>query len=145
MNPAANYEMTLDPASVARIARLVQADVRMREFYLAAMRYSVSLVLGKAQANAADGRFVNPTGNLLQNITGYVASWDVGVVGVTRSVPYARRREFGFTGRTDSLGRHYTNDPGAFYLRDALTDSQPEIATAFGAATTLAIRNIALP
>lgn len=30
--------------------------------------------------------------------------------------PHARRRNEGFSGMTDSLGRFYANDPGAFYL-----------------------------
>lgn len=39
-------------------------------------------------------------------------------------LPYARRREFGFSGKTDSLGRHYTNDPGGFYMKKAISGSR---------------------
>jgi len=51
--------------------------------------------------------------------------------GAESDLPYARRREFGFSGRTDSLGRHYTNDPGAFYMRATLATVEDDIDTAF--------------
>ena|SRR5450755_1678121 len=39
---------------------------------------------------------------------------------VTSDLPYARRREEGFSGMTDSLGRFYPNDPGGFYMQQTL-------------------------
>jgi hypothetical protein len=42
-------------------------------------------------------------------------------------LPYSRRREFGFSGRTDSLGRYYANDPGAFYMQAVLQDLPTQI------------------
>jgi hypothetical protein len=138
------YILRFDALSEARLARLMAAPLTMDAFYLGAMRYSVSLVTMKAKQNAAS-RFVRPTGNLLNNIQGYVMSPMLGVVGVTRSVPYGKRREFGFTGMTDSLGRTYTRDPGVFYLRDALVDSIPQIDAAFMTATSFSIRAMVTP
>lgn len=39
---------------------------------------------------------------------------------VTSDVAWAHRREVGFSGQTDSLGRYYPNDPGGFYLQQTL-------------------------
>ncbi len=39
------------------------------------------------------------------------------------SRPYAARRNWGFSGMTDSLGRTYPDDPGAYYLDDTLEDN----------------------
>ncbi len=142
MNP--NYLLTLDPASAARIARLMAASTTAKTFYLSAMRFSVTVVTDRTKANAAS-RFKAPTGNLLGNIQGVVISPWLGVVGATNNVAYARRREFGFSGMTDSLGRYYPDDPGAFYLRDGLNDSRADIEGAFMAATTMQMRSIALP
>lgn len=52
--------------------------------------------------------------------------------GVESDLPYARRREEGFSGRTDSLGRTYTNDPGAFYLKTTITQITDDVNSAFG-------------
>lgn len=140
----ANYSVRLDPASAARIARLIAADARFQTYFLTAMRACVVKVQGSARDNASR-RFANPTGNLLRNIQGYVASPYLGAVGVTPSVPYARRRELGFSGMTDRLGRYYPDDPGQYYLQDALKDNEAFIADTFKAATVFTWNSIAVP
>lgn len=45
-------------------------------------------------------------------------------------LPYSRRREFGFSGKTDSLGRYYAHDPGAFYLQKTLQDLPSHVGDA---------------
>lgn len=135
-----NFAVTFDAASLARFARMVNAAPVFARYYQGAMSACVLRVQGAAKDNAAQ-RFAAPTGNLLRNIQGRVASPWIGYVGVTRSVPYARRREFGFSGMTDSLGRFYPNDPGQFYLRDALSANRPFIQATFAAATAMAVRD----
>lgn len=139
----AAFSVTLDAASVARMAALINCAPIFTAYYSAAMNACVNRVATKAKQNTAD-RFADPTGTLMRGINGYVISPFEGVVGVGQQVPYARRREFGFNGMTDALGRTYTNDPGFFYLRDALEDSRPFIASAFRGAAQLAIRDIIL-
>lgn len=39
---------------------------------------------------------------------------------VTTDVIYGRRREMGFSGMSDSLGRFYPSDPGAFFVKTTL-------------------------
>jgi hypothetical protein len=59
-------------------------------------------------------RWKNPTGEL-QNSFYFFTSNRLERT-VTSDDPKARRRNEGFSGMTDSLGRFYANDPGAFYL-----------------------------
>lgn len=59
-------------------------------------------------------RWENPTGDLQNSF--YFFTSDHLERTVTTDSPYARRRNEGFSGMTDSLGRFYENDPGAFYL-----------------------------
>ena len=144
---SAPYLVTVDAASLARIARLVAVAPIFAKYYTSAMNASVAKVMQESK-NAAAESFGHspsgyiPTGYLMKAITGHVESPWRGVVGVGQEVPYARRREFGFSGMTDSLGRFYPNDPGAFYLHTGLQRSQAFIGTAFTAATELAIRDI---
>lgn len=134
------YSMTFDAASVARLGRLINAAPVFAAYYTTAMNACVNRVQTAAKQNAADGRFQNPTGNLMRGITGYVRSPWEGVVGVREAVPYARRRELGFVG-TDALGRTY-NDPGYFYLRDGLEDSRPFISATFRTSTQMAVASM---
>lgn len=69
-------------------------------------------------------KFKNPTGALAGSFTMAETSRSIEVGS---DLPYSRRREFGFTDRTDSLGRTYHNDPGQIYLMDAITDAYPYI------------------
>lgn len=47
---------------------------------------------------------------------------------LSNSLPWAWRREEGFSGRTDRLGRYYKKDPGIHYMRWALTAQRDAIA-----------------
>lgn len=138
------YRMSFSPATMARLTRLLRAGAVFAEYYEAAMGYSVNLVATKAKENA-HARFARPTGTLARGINGYVRTPFLGEVGVGVQVPYARRRELGFSGMTDRLGRYYAQDPGAFYLRDGLRASEPGIVAAFHEANALAVRRMILP
>lgn len=143
------YGITFDPASMARIAALVNAQPTFARYNLSAIRDSVNLVNQKAQQNAPV-----LTGALRRAIRGQVVSPWLGKVGVLGNIPYARRREFGFDNQHDRLGRYYPRDPldstlskdgmparsHMFYLNRALQDSRPFIAARFRAATQMAIR-----
>src|SRR5579863_6876223 len=62
----------------------------------------------------------NPTPRL---DTSFTVSPRPGGAEAGSDLPYSRRREFGFSGKTDSAGRTYINDPGAFYLKKTLQDA----------------------
>ncbi len=155
------YSMTFDPATIRRIAALTYAAPVFEGYYLSAMRYSVNLVNQLAQKNAPVGDYPGTKpkqtgGNLRRSIRGQTVTPYLGKVGVLASVPYARRREFGFDGQTDSLGRYYPMDPTAgavsadgasarshmFYLHRALQTAQPAINAAWRTSTQLAIKQI---
>lgn len=147
-NVSSGYVVELTPGSVARLTALMGLSTRMAAYYMTAMGACVLKVQENAVVATKDGRFryerITPTGTISRGIKGYVESPYVGVVGVGHEVPYARRREFGFSGQTDALGRTYTNDPGAFYLRDGLEGSRGFIVSAFGGAVGMAVRDVTL-
>lgn len=63
----------------------------------------------------------NPSGKLEQSIfkdSRVIGNWQT-IVGTKK--PYGARREYGFSGMTDSLGRHYKNDPGQGFMEESLT------------------------
>src|SRR5882757_4015497 len=69
----------------------------------------------------SDARAFAPfqTGALSDSIQKEIPTPYIGTV-FTDS-PYGWRREEGFSGMTDSLGRFYPNDPGTHYMRKALS------------------------
>ena len=137
------FSMTFDAASLARMATLVNAAPIFAAAYQTAMGACVAKVVTESK-NVASTSFANPTGTLMRGITGYVETPWRGIVGVGQQVPYARRREYGFSGMTDALGRTYTDDPGAMYLHQGLENSRTFIRSAFFGATQLAIREMIL-
>lgn len=63
----------------------------------------------------------NPSGKLEQSIfkdSRVIGNWQT-IVGTKK--PYASRREYGFSGMTDSLGRYYKDDPGQGFMESSLT------------------------
>ena len=74
-----------------------------------------------------DARFINPTGALADSLERQMFSYDEGHLAT--NMPYARRREWGFSGMTDSLGRYYPNDPGIGYMEAAIRLAAPDITT----------------
>jgi len=88
--------------------------------------------LGVAQQQSLDKLVKDATANLKEyakNYTGQLASgfeteitsYFLPIISghVQNAMPYAMRREHGFSGMTDSLGRYYPEDPGYLYLTEA--------------------------
>ncbi len=73
----------------------------------------------------------NPTGNLESTEYEIITAWK-GTMGY--AAPYSLRRDKGFTGMTDSLGRFYNYDPGKFYLENAFIDNNAYINERIGTA-----------
>jgi len=82
-------------------------------------------------AGVANMNWQNPTGALEGSIQ--VVMQDAYDALIGSDLPYANRREFGFSGMTDSLGRFYPNDPGAFFMTNAIEDAsvQQQIAAIY--------------
>ena len=85
--------------------------------------------------------FANPTGTLANTITAWMPSNTE--VDVEALVQYDRRREYGFTGMTDSLGRTYKFDPGKPYMHPALDDNRPIIEALMTDAVVAALGRLA--
>lgn len=144
---SAGYTMAFTPATLRRFEAMVAAAPIMAGYYSAAMSFAVNRVATEAKQATTELFNSNPiggtpSGTLARGIVGQVLSPLRGQVGVGYQVPYARRREYGFSGMTDSLGRTYTNDPAKPYLETGLQRSLPAIESAFVEASALAIRRI---
>jgi hypothetical protein len=110
-----------DVGSMAKLARIAQFDVLMQA-EMEIMLNAVGIVIVDAAVANTWAVFANPTGKLASSIGFYVGATNEIVIEV--GVPYGRRREYGFSGMTDSLGRYYANDPGKPYMQPALDDNR---------------------
>ena len=90
-----------------------------------------------------------------KGLTALVPSPFVGIVGVVKEVPYAKRREYTFDKKTDRLGRYYEMDPRddtygtvgktrdhIMYLHRAVQKNIPLIMSVFKTSATLSVREI---
>lgn len=89
----------------------------------------------------ANDRFQNPSGELEKHFAGEVTSWDFPVISgvMYNDSPYAWRREKGFSGMTDSLGRYFANDPGVAYMEATLAADTDWITKRFKTALRKAL------
>lgn len=117
-----NFRLSFDPGSLSKITHLIGFEALLNPEITAALTQSGELLVTTAQTNTWSV-FANPTGALAGSIYFYVIS--PMEVAVAVGVPYGRRREYGFSGMTDSLGRHFINDPGKPYLQPALDTDSP--------------------
>jgi hypothetical protein len=125
------FTMSFDPSSLATIAQMSGWSAFLTDSLSIYMVKIGDLLVEEAQENTWKA-FADPTGDLADSIQSFlVPPWEVEI-GV--GVPYGRRREYGFSGMTDSLGRYYANDPAKPYLRPALEASQGKIAEMLDAA-----------
>ena len=72
--------------------------------------------------------FMNPTG-VLENAFEKSIEGTTGVI--SNPTAWTWRREEGFSGMTDVLGRYYPYDPGIHYMAFALEISEPFVETTF--------------
>jgi hypothetical protein len=97
-----------------------------------------------AIANMRSG-FQTFTGALAGEFIRPIDSYHFPVTGrLINPSPYAWRREAGFSGMTDSLGRHYTNDPGIRYMGSAFDSEQQWIKNKYKWALTKAVEELSL-
>jgi len=109
-------DIAFDPSSMASMARLLSFDVMLEEEMAPSMDEAGQLVTEAAQANTWTA-FQHPTGQL----AGSISPVPLGPleVGIAVGVPYGLRREYGFVGMVDSLGRIGT-DVAEPYAQPAL-------------------------
>jgi hypothetical protein len=89
--------------------------------------------------------FINPeAGTLETNFTQDVEETGNGVKGyLINDSPYAWRREQGFSGKTDSLGRFYPNDPGIAYMANTVLMKDDDMVLIYERAVSDALDELA--
>lgn len=119
-----SFSLGFDPGSLQELVRLGGFKALLSPEITSALTQAGIILVQTAQLNTWQV-FTNPTGALADTIHFYVQSPSQVVLMVDS--PYGRRREWGFSGMTDSLGRYYANDPGKPYVAPALNQQQQEI------------------
>lgn len=119
---ADDFNCSFDPGSLDTITQLMGFSALLNPEITNALSQAGTMLVTTAQTNTWLV-FEHPTGELAGSITFYVAS--PSEVDLTVGVPYGRRREYGFSGMTDSLGRYYAHDPAKPYLAPAVETDTP--------------------
>jgi len=107
------FTVRLDPDSLARLTAFDDYQEVLEPALSNAMEASIAVL----QSNASDymwSTFENPTGTVEDD------SWDVDMVGPYESIlentaPYSQRLQYGFSGKTDALGRFFLYWPFGEY------------------------------
>lgn len=122
----------LDPNSQAAIARLM--DPELLDPAIINMLDVTAEDLQQAATDYMYATFLNPSG-------GVESSWETErdgpfLEGLINTAPYARRLNEGFSGQTDSLGRHFNawpaaNPQGYHWAEAAVAAVQGEVEDVF--------------
>ena len=113
-----------DAASLAAIARIAAFDGYFAMRMLGAGEATLA-ALQRESVDYMDATFHNPTGQLADSLEPQMFSPWEGQLAT--NMPYGRRREWGFSGMTDSLGRFYPDDPGIEYFEHSIEVKTDEI------------------
>jgi hypothetical protein len=128
-----NLNLGLDPAEAARVRAVlsrfpVTADPYLRQ----AMELSLTELQYRADQQMMSGFTQNSPGGLASTLQTVVHGPFQGEMGTNS--PYAWRRDRGFSGMTDSLGRYYPSDPGILYAEKALSGAKSAIKSIYRSA-----------
>lgn len=116
--------MAFDQFTLAELAALEQFPLFLGVEVDAALFEGAKIFAQAAIDNTWAG-FKNPTGVLASDIVAIMEGHFQSAV--TSGVPYNWRREEGFSGMTDSLGRFYPYDPGILYMHNAFDAKEMDV------------------
>lgn len=133
------FSLSFDQRSLSEIAQLAGFGVFLTEEMAQAMQQAGDLLQAAAIANTWEV-FAHPTGALSGTIAPILDS--PFEVQVGSDSPYARRREYGFQGMTDSLGRTFPNDVAKPYFQPALDDNEQAVLQLIDSAVERAFERI---
>lgn len=133
------FEVSFDPAAIKEIAALAGFGALLAEETQEAMREGGELLAKEAERNTWRV-FEKPTGVIAASIHPVVQSPYEIIIGA--SARHARRREKGFSGRTDRLGRYFAHDPGKPYMQPAMDTKRQEVLLLMDKAIQRAIERI---
>lgn len=129
---------SLDAASMANVEKLLEFDSLFEPAIHTAIDLSMDGIIAAAQTYMW-ATFINPTGPL-ENAFEKNIEGEIGII--SNPTIYAQRRNDGFSGQTDSLGRYYPYDPGIHYMEFALQISEPFVETTFAIETETALASL---
>jgi hypothetical protein len=130
------FTLAFDSASLQRILRMAGFEVALEPKLEAEMHYIVELLQAESQIYMWV-KFNQPTGPLEESIEIDVPDAYTGIV--YSESPYAWRREEGFSGKTDSLGRYYAKDPGIHFFARTLRPNRGLIRSLLKSAVAQAL------
>ena len=137
-----DFRAELSTGSLQEIVRLqgfsALLDLGIRE----ALIKGGTRIAQKAQENARNVFIRNDPGGLADNIYPWLVSPTSLEIRV--GVAWGGRREYGFSGMTDALGRFYANDPAKPYLQPAMESEGPEVEALFTAVCNNALGRSAI-
>lgn len=111
------FDLMFDSPSLRRVNNLGLFAVLLEPPMEEAVRESVELLRNDAEAYMWS-TFKNPTGPLEGSLETGMLGRATGIVWTDS--PYGWRREEGFSGMTDSLGRFFSVDEGIHYMAETL-------------------------
>lgn len=130
----------VDPVSLVQLSRLQNYQAAFKTHVLKGLWRSVEVLETTAVGYMWD-HFQNPTGQLENAFTWGILDWNR--VYLDNTQPYARRRNWGFSGMTDSLGRTYLDDPGIYWAENSIETVSSEVEDIFQEEMQDAINGIA--
>lgn len=101
-----------DESTLAQIAKLDNWEVRFNSHVMDGLALSAEAVRGEAEVYMW-ATFMNPTGQIEDSLQNQVISPTQSQVWTEE--PYGARLNYGFSGKTDSLGRHYLEWPSGSF------------------------------
>lgn len=136
------FSFSFDSASLQAIRGITGFSAFLDPAMLIGMQAAVDLLQADARSYMY-ATFQNPQGALEDAVDKDVPDSYTGTV--FNESPYAWRREEGFSGMTDSLGRFYPNDPGIHYFATTLAQDTPQLEAIFAGAVTSAASQLGGP
>jgi hypothetical protein len=137
MSDLLSFSYTIDPTALTKIKQFAGWQLVLEDELLKAHKKGTESLQNAARANM---HWKNPThkleGSLKPKVENPYASW------MGTDLPYAKRRNYGFSGKSDSLGRYFAHDPGQFYMDNAVKQKKSEIGSIFGEALDAALARL---
>jgi hypothetical protein len=109
---------SFDQRSLSEIAQLYGFQLLLSPEIQQAMSDGGQLLVEALRNNM---HWMNPTGTLSDSWLALTTS--PYEIQVSSADPKAARRNWGFSGQTDRLGRYFANDPGSFYIENGMSDA----------------------
>lgn len=134
-----SFAALLDTESLNKLVHLAGFAVLLDPEIQAALTQAGKQITEAAQANTWQV-FDHPSGALAESIYPWLDSPEE--LQIVVGVPYGHRREYGFSGQTDSLGRYFANDPARPYLVPALVANEEAVQQLIGQAVDAAARSV---